>query len=53
MIRRVRRDSGEAEVMRKGIEKGSKEKIEKRKIDKIQFEEKEGLRDPTFLDLAL
>ena len=39
--------------MRKGVEKGSKEKIEKRKRDKRQFEEKEGPRDPTFLDLAL
>ena len=41
--------------MRKGkrerIEKGSREGIEKE--TKRQFEEKEGLRDPPFLDLTL
>ena len=40
--------------MRKGrrerIEKGSRESIEKR--DKRQFEEKEGLRDPPFLEFS-
>ena len=41
--------------MRKGrrerIEKGSRERIEKRET-KRQFEEKEGLRDPPFLEFS-
>ena len=34
------------EVITKGVEKGSREKIEKRERNKRQFEEKDGLRDP-------
>ena len=33
-------------------EKGSRERIEKRERDKRQFEKKEGLRDPPFLEFS-
>ena len=36
---------------RERIEKGSRERLEKRERDKRQFE-KEGLKDPPFLELS-
>ena len=39
-------------MRRERIEKGSRERIEKRERTKRQFEEKEGLRDPTFIELS-
>ena len=51
MIRRARRDgraaTGNEGREKRGLSNGSRERIEKREREKLQFEE-EGLRDPPF-----
>ena len=51
LIRRERRDGGEGEE--RGLRKGEREMIEiERKETKQQFEDKEGLRDPPFIEFS-